>query len=228
MGAVFLVRHGQASFGEADYDRLSEPGREQAVAVGAELARRTGPFASVRCGSLARQRDTATLALGAAGTPAVAPSGVAYELVEDFRWNEYDHIDVLTHHSPVRREETEPRAFQAGLDAALADWVAAGEDGPCAETFPAFAARTRAALDEVIASLGKGEQGVVFTSGGVIGVLCAGLLGSAASGHTFLALQRVTVNGGITKLVSGRGGVHLLSFNEHAHFDGGPAPLTYR
>ena len=44
-----------------------------------------------------------------------------------------------------------------------------------------------------------------------------------------MALNRVTVNGGITKLVVGRGGVSLLAFNDHAHFDG-PARelLTYR
>ena len=220
MGAVFLVRHGQASFGESDYDRLSPNGREQAAAVGAELARRTGPFAHVRCGSLARQRDTATVAV------AGAASATAVEIVEDPRWNEYDHVDVLTGYSPADTDRTDPRAFQAGLDSALAAWVHAGENSSCAESFTAFTARVRAALDDVISGLGKGEQAVVFTSGGVIGALCAGLLDG--SGQTFLALQRVTVNGGITKLVSGRGGVNLLSFNEHAHFDGGAVPLTYR
>ena len=30
MSAVYLIRHGQASFGAADYDRLSERGEQQA------------------------------------------------------------------------------------------------------------------------------------------------------------------------------------------------------
>jgi hypothetical protein len=37
------------------------------------------------------------------------------------------------------------------------------------------------------------------------------------------------VNAGITKPVSGRGGITLLSFNEHPHFEGEAAELfTYR
>jgi hypothetical protein len=42
-------------------------------------------------------------------------------------------------------------------------------------------------------------------------------------------MNRVTVNAGITKLVSGRGGITLLSFNEHPHFEAEAAELlTYR
>lgn len=215
MGAVYLVRHGQASFGAADYDRLSGPGREQAVLVGKELSRRAGTFAHARAGSLARQRDTATLALGGE-----AP------VVADPRWNEYDHVDVLAQHAPAVGDGADPREYQAALDTALSAWVGAGEESATAESWPAFAGRVRSAFDELVSLLGKGEQAVVFTSGGVIGALCAGLVGDP--GRSFLALQRVTVNAGITKLVTGRSGVSLLSFNEHAHFDGAPVALTYR
>ena len=34
MGTVYLVRHAQASFGAADYDRLSDLGRRQCQALG--------------------------------------------------------------------------------------------------------------------------------------------------------------------------------------------------
>jgi broad specificity phosphatase PhoE len=34
VGTLYLIRHGQASYGEADYDRLSPRGIEQAQAVG--------------------------------------------------------------------------------------------------------------------------------------------------------------------------------------------------
>ena len=61
----------------------------------------------------------------------------------------------------------------------------------------------------------------------MIGTIAGSLLGDPAMG--LLNLNRVTVNGGITKLVSGRSGVTLLSFNEHAHFDGRASRLlTYR
>ena len=77
---------------------------------------------------------------------------------------------------------------------------------------------------EVLSGLGRGGSGAVFTSGGAITTICARLLGLSPAGC--VALHRVVVNGGITKIVSGRGGIALISFNEHAHLE---APLvTYR
>lgn len=218
MGAIYLVRHGQASFGASDYDALSPRGFEQSTVVGAELLRRNVSFSQIRSGTLARQRDTAATALKVLGTDA--------EVVEDPRWNEYDHVDIALHHAGGAPQE-DSRAYQGLLDAALTAWTSAGDSGPCAETWPAFLARCRDALADLVASLGKGEHAVVFTSGGVIATICGLLMGTPETG--LLKLNRVTVNGGITKLVSGRGGVTLLSFNEHPHFEADAASLlTYR
>ncbi|HKN51317.1 MAG TPA: histidine phosphatase family protein [Amycolatopsis sp.] len=217
MGAIYLVRHGQASFGAADYDALSPRGFEQSTVVGVELLRREVSFSRAVSGTLARQRDTAATAMKVLGDLPVA---------EDDRWNEYDHVDIALHHAGGAPQE-DSRAYQATLDAALTAWIEAGADGPCAETWPAFQARCRAALADLVASLGKGEHAVVFTSGGVIATVCGALMGTPEAG--LLKLNRVTVNGGITKLVSGRGGVTMLSFNEHPHFEADAAELlTYR
>ncbi|WP_344211689.1 hypothetical protein [Kribbella sancticallisti] len=43
----------------------------------------------------------------------------------------------------------------------------------------------------------------------------------------WLRLNPVTVNTAITKLVSGRSGLTLISFNEHGHLDGSEL-LSYR
>jgi len=218
VGAIYLVRHGQASFGASDYDALSPRGFEQSTVVGAELLRRNVSFSQVRSGTLARQRDTAATALKVLGTDV--------PVVEDPRWNEYDHVDIALHHAGGAPQE-DSRAYQGLLDAALTAWTSAGDGGPCAETWPAFLARCRDALSDLVASLGKGEHAVVFTSGGVIATICGLLMGTPETG--LLKLNRVTVNGGITKLVSGRGGVTLLSFNEHPHFEADAASLlTYR
>jgi broad specificity phosphatase PhoE len=218
VGAIYLVRHGQASFGASDYDALSPRGFEQSTVVGAELLRRNVSFSQVRSGTLARQRDTAATALKVLGTDV--------PVVEDPRWNEYDHVDIALHHAGGAPQE-DSHAYQGVLDAALTAWVEAGDGGPCAETWPAFLARCRDALSDLVAALGKGEHAVVFTSGGVIAAVCGALLGTPEAG--LLKLNRVTVNGGITKLVSGRGGVTMLSFNEHPHFEADAAPLlTYR
>ncbi|RSN29866.1 histidine phosphatase family protein [Amycolatopsis sp. WAC 04169] len=218
MGAIYLVRHGQASFGAANYDQLSPRGFEQSTVVGEELLRRGVEFTQARAGSLARQRDTAATALKVLG------SGIA--VVEDERWNEYDHVDIAKYHA-AGVQQTDSRAYQAALDGALNAWVSAGDSSPCAETWPRFLERVKGALADVVASLGKGEHAVVFSSGGVIATVCGALMGTPEAG--LLKLNRVTVNAGITKLVSGRGGVTLLSFNEHPHFEAEAAQLlTYR
>ena len=79
MGAIYLVRHGQASFGAADYDALSPRGFEQSTVVGVELLRREVSFSRAVSGTLARQRDTAATAMKVLGDLPVA---------EDDRWNE--------------------------------------------------------------------------------------------------------------------------------------------
>ena len=230
MAVVYLVRHAQASFGAADYDVLSEAGRRQAAVLGAELARRGVVPDRVVTGSMARQRDTATLALAAAGLAAGRP-----EPEVDARWNEYDHLALLDHHhqagdgpAPAFAAETEDqaRAVQRALDAAVAAWVAAGDCAACARPWSRFRDETAAALAELLESLGRGGIGVVVTSGGVVAALSSRLLEVPPEG--FVRLNRVIVNASVTRVVSGRSGTSLLSFNEHAHLEGAAAPVTYR
>lgn len=220
MGAVYLLRHGQASFGAADYDVLSAQGSQQSKLAGQELVRRSTRFANAYCGTLSRQRETSHATLAEC-----APGMVA---AEDPRFDEYDFGEIVACHGPVADvDRTDPREFQRALDAALLGWIAAGRDSPCERTWPAFRDGARAALDDVVASSGKGEQALVTTSGGVIAALCVGLLG--APDETMPALNRVVVNAGLTKVISGRSGTSLLSFNEHSHFDGEAAALlSYR
>jgi broad specificity phosphatase PhoE len=214
MPIVLLVRHGQASFGHDDYDRLSHRGREQAEATGRWLRDRGLRRPVAVHGSLRRQRDTATLALRAAGHD-VEPR-------TDPRWDEYDHIDLVRRYAAAHGAE-EPRSsreFQMVLDAALVAWVEHGDAGG----WPEFTANVRDALHQLVASLEPGQDGVVFTSAGVIAAVCADLLGTGAAG--LVALNRVAVNAAVTKLAAGRTGIALLTFNEHSHLDG--EAVTYR
>lgn len=234
MAVVYLVRHGQASFGAADYDVLSEAGRRQSAVLGAELARRGVVPDRVVTGSMARQRDTASLALAQlrqAGPEVAAGAGPPPEV--DERWNEYDHLALLGHHheagdAPAFAAGTEDqaRAVQRALDGAIAAWVAAGDCAACERPWSRFRDETAAALDELLGSLGRGGAGVVVTSGGVIAALSARLLEVPPEG--FVRLNRVIANASVTRVVSGRSGTSLLSFNEHAHLEGAAAPVTYR
>ena len=215
MPVVLLVRHGQASFGADDYDVLSETGREQSAVVGAELARRGLRSPVVVCGSLRRQRDTAEIAL--------AQADLELHVAEDGRWDEYDHLALLRRYIAAERaHDGTSKGVQVLLDEALAAWVDDVEGG-----WPDFSGGASHALGELVGGLQRGQDAVVFTSGGVIAAICGTLLGLGAAG--VVALNRVTANGAITKVVVGSGGTSLVSFNDHAHFEGDARRLlTYR
>src|SRR5438067_4041211 len=91
MVVLLLVRHGQASLGTADYDRLSDIGRRQAQVTGARLARTDLVIDRVVSGGLIRQRDTAQAVLAALGWP-------VSRLRIDERLDEYDHVEVMDRH----------------------------------------------------------------------------------------------------------------------------------
>jgi broad specificity phosphatase PhoE len=214
MGAIHLVRHGQATGLEGAYDELSELGREQARAVGAELVRRGVRPARVITGALARQRQTAA-EMGLTGTDV------------DAGWDEYDHLALLGALPPettadIGRMPDPARAVQEVLDAALARWVGAADDS-YPETWPAFRSRVRDALADID---GTGTT-VVVTSAGPISAVAAALLGVPPRG--WLALNRVMVNTSITTVAVGRSGTSLVTVNDHAHLAGeGRRLLTYR
>jgi phosphohistidine phosphatase SixA len=58
---IVVVRHGQASFGQANYDALSALGHRQSQLLGEWLAAHGGTaFDRVLCGGMVRHRETLT------------------------------------------------------------------------------------------------------------------------------------------------------------------------
>jgi broad specificity phosphatase PhoE len=219
MPVVHLIRHGQASFGAADYDVLSDVGHQQAKLLADALVRRGVRPDRMIAGSLRRQQETAATCADAAG----------WELPVDTdpRLNEYDHIALIRDPVPLPGPEPEVgHAFQASIDAALLDWIDSPRTGSDGRTFAQWRDDALAAVREFVGSLERGATGLVFTSGGVLSTVAADLLGLGPKG--FVGLSRVTVNTGITKIVSGPAGITLISFNDHAHLEGPADLLTYR
>ncbi len=212
MAAIYLLRHGQASFGTADYDVLSPAGEQQSTVLGEELRRREVPVHAVWSGTLRRQVASAAACLPAAG--------VDLEVRRDPRWNEYDHLGLVREGQVA--DPSDPagsaRRFQALLDEALREWLEAGAPAGGSGTWAEFSDGALAAVQEVFDGLPRGGSALVFTSAGVISAVCARLLSMPPAG--FLALNRTMANASITKLVRGRSGVSVLSVNEHAHFEG--------
>jgi len=218
MTAVYLLRHGQASFGGPDYDVLSPIGKQQAIVLGAELRRREVGVHAVWSGKLRRQLATATECL--------AEAGIDVPVRQDARWNEYDHVGLVPSGQPAASDAA--REFQQQLDRAIEAWITGGHAAGATGTWTEFTGGVRAALGDVLADLPKGTAALVFTSAGVISAICTALL-SATQPAAYLALNRTMANASITKLVHGRSGVSLVSVNEHGHFEGPHRGLlTYR
>jgi broad specificity phosphatase PhoE len=218
MAQILLVRHGQASWDGDDYDVLSERGHRQGVLLGAALAARGIRPDAVVSGGMRRHRETVENLVSAAGLAAV---GVEV----DPGWDEYDHVSMLAQ-VPTSFAGDKPTAaeFQAWMEQATARWTSGANAEDYHEPFATFTARVDAALRRT-AEAARGTT-VVVTSGGPISWATTSLLGGGAT--LWGRLNVVCVNTGVTKLVAGRRGVTLVSFNEHTHLEGEPEMLTYR
>ena len=63
MGTLYLVRHGQASFGADDYDQLSPLGLQQAQRLGAHWLAHGQRFDTVLMGTLRLKQAAGTLSM---------------------------------------------------------------------------------------------------------------------------------------------------------------------
>lgn len=232
MTTLTLVRHGQASFGAVDYDRLSPLGERQMQLLGEWWARMGVPAARVVRGSLRRHRDSAAACLDAWGRPAIASH-------EDAGFDEFDYAEIVARHTPELSSpealgrflaaEAEPRrAFQRLFRAAVERWAAGAHDADYRESWTAFKARVAAALERAAALAASGTSVVVFTSGGPIGAAVQQVL--AIPDTRVLDLNWAMANAGVTRLGLRTGRLTLACLNSTGHLEqnGEAALITYR
>lgn len=213
MGLLTLVRHGQASFGAADYDLLSEVGREQSVAVGEWLAATAPPPDVLITGGLVRQGETARGLLSGANW--------SMEIDTDPRWDEFDGIGMVAALPDADDVDLTDRAqFQAAYLRATARWTGGQHDAEYDEPWPAFVRRVGGALEDAAAQAGAGQHVVVVSSGGPIAWALASVLDpGAVNVRVWGSLQETMVNTGISRLLVGRRGLRMSTFNEHSHLE---------
>jgi broad specificity phosphatase PhoE len=175
VGTLYLIRHGQASYGEIDYDKLSARGHEQANALGSAWLGHA-KLDAVFAGPHRRQQETIGVAREAAATrgmtvpePALLP-----ELAE------YPAFEMLTHLMPKLVAEDPkfaqlataptPRLLDDAFHAILGRWSRDEWNVDGVERVGVFVERVRTALDRVIRAAGSGARLACVTSAGPIGV----------------------------------------------------------
>ncbi len=184
MSTLYLVRHGQASFGEANYDRLSELGERQCKTLGEYWVKTGMKLDAVYIGTLERQRKSAAMVAevyDAAGLP--FPEARVHE-----GFNEYDTAGILTGSIPkiiadhpdvleyvkklapdgkpdlVNNKKNFQRVFAKVMDL----WVQGALEVKGLESWQDFTGRVNDAIDRVVAESSSGKTVAAFTSGGPV------------------------------------------------------------
>ncbi|MFL6692350.1 MAG: histidine phosphatase family protein [Ramlibacter sp.] len=212
MGTLYLVRHGQASLGAADYDRLSALGERQSVLLGEYFAAQTLQFDAVIAGTLRRHRQTLAGIL----------QGMRHE-AEHLPWpglNEYDSEAVIAaiHPQPLVRPDTPElvRHHFRLLRDGLAAWMAGDTQPVGMPTYRDFVAGVTSALDHVRAEH-FGKRVLMVTSGGPISTAVAHILGASPAASIELNLR--LRNTSVTEVAFNPKRHSLVTFNTLPHLD---------
>jgi broad specificity phosphatase PhoE len=217
MASVYLVRHGQASFGAANYDQLSPLGERQCRLLGEWWRARGLDTGTLLTGPMHRHHqsfENFAAGYGAALSATDVP-GLA----------EFDHENVIEVHRPefadkaamvkFIAEHPKPRqAFHEFFTHAVSRWHSGEFDHEYSEPWPHFRQRV---VDAFRGMLREGGDVVVFTSGGAIAVILQELLG--LDNHRCFALNGIIANSSVTRLLYRADEVSLHSFNATAHLD---------
>lgn len=203
MAELLVVRHGQASFGADNYDRLSEVGHEQSRLAGEALREAGWVPDRLVTGTLERQKETLR-SMGFADAPEEHPG-----------FNEYDFHDLLH----VRFNGAVPDAVRGErkthfrtLRDTILDWQGGGCVGAL-ESWAEFEARVAAA--RAFATDTKARRVLVISSGGVIGQLVATALSAPKAMMMEVNLQ--VKNSSMTRFVFSGERFFLNEFNATPH-----------
>lgn len=214
MGTLYLVRHGQASFGAANYDQLSDLGHRQSQRLGEYFAAKGLQFEAVLTGTLTRHAQTwAGIAQGAGLTqkPVLWPG-----------LNEYDSEAVIRAIHPHALEKPDtPELYRHHfrlLRDGLTQWMNGVVSPQGMPHYDDFVRGVTSALDHVR----KNHTGNVLmvSSGGPISTAVGQVLGTAP--ETTIELNLRIRNSAVTEFAYTPKRHMLQTFNTLAHLDGPP------
>lgn len=211
MGYLYLVRHGQASLGAADYDQLSPLGEQQSLRLGEHWRTQGVAFNAVITGSLKRHAQTLAgiqLGMGTKQEARVWPG-----------LNEYDGEAIIRAIQPGDLvKPTTPEGYKQYfrlLRDGLAQWMAGVVSPQGMPSYTEFVQGVVSALDHVR----QQHEGhiLLVSSGGPIATAVAQVL--RASPETSIELNMRLRNSAVTEFSFNPKRHSLVSFNSLPHLE---------
>ncbi len=209
MAQLYVVRHGQASFGQQNYDQLSPLGYQQARWLGTYFKKRNIQFDRVISGDLSRQIQTADSIIACGDHPAVRETHIGF--------NEYPLAALRAHYAtefPVLASLQEPRDLIYQLPILLKAWMA-DSDGDLPETWLAFNQRIREAL--AFAQQSAGANILVVSSAGTIATALHQIM--KFDMDALIGLNLTTMNTAVTQCYFDAKAIHATNINWTPHLD---------
>jgi len=211
MGTLYLVRHGQASFGAADYDQLSPMGTQQSLRLGEYFAHKGVVFEAALTGTLRRHSQTFDgIRQG---------SGLSLEALPWPGLNEYDSAAVIAaiHPEPLKKPDS-PEAYRNHfriLRDGLTQWMNGVVSPKGMPSYTEFVQGITSALDHVR----KNHSGnvLIVSSGGPISTAVGHILGTTP--ETTIELNLRIRNSAITEFAFNPKRHMLLTYNTLPHLD---------
>ncbi|MHB8829661.1 MAG: histidine phosphatase family protein [Syntrophales bacterium] len=236
MGTIYMIRHGQASFGSDDYDRLSQTGIVQSRVLAEHLST-VGILADVvYSGEMKRQIDTAQQTVEMYENAVHATRS----LRKDSAFNEYGSQEILLSFARevVGREPSlndhsslpysDKKKFQELFEKILSGWANGKYKKEGLPTWEEFSGRVWSGIERIIKDNPAGKTVLIFTSGGPISAALQRALGLTNEETIRLGWQ--IANASLTRFLYKDDRFSLAAFNETAHLAlrRGQELVTYR
>ncbi|GFD67903.1 histidine phosphatase family protein [Alteromonas sp. KUL106] len=217
MTDIYLVRHGQASFGKANYDKLSDLGGQQAIWLGDYFKHRKIEFDAVFSGDMVRHHETKEgIATGIATENYVLPEVTVNSALNEFNFQAVAKAYLMRNPEAKVPDGASPAEYYRLLKKAMLAW---SQDELAHElldeTWSQFEERVHRMLMHLQSTDAK--RVLVVSSGGAIAMMLKHILGYDAA--TVININLQIRNASFSQCFANPRGVHLNNFNSVPHLD---------
>ncbi|MGJ8686613.1 MAG: histidine phosphatase family protein [Spongiibacteraceae bacterium] len=214
MAELYLIRHGQASFGSSNYDQLSELGHQQSHWLGEYFLDRGIEFDTIITGDMQRHRETAEGICQGLHIQQ-PPFAVFSELNEfDFQALIIAYISQFPAQTPTA--DTTTAEYFKLLKKAMQLWIAGELREELPESWTQFEHRIAKARQEIQQQF-HGQKVLAVSSGGAIAMALRQIL--HAPSETVIDLNLQTKNTAIAHCFFNPKVMRMNSYNHVPHLD---------